>query len=553
MYVPLFFLLLTFFFWACNDGGSAGTISDVDIEIAGIVTDINETPLMGTMLYLYKTASLDTISSDKVDSTRSDSVGAYHFDSLNNGIYHISANYKDSLFGSQRSILIDTMNFEVPPMRLQKPGVIRGRVLFDKSNRRGVLIYIPGTSFTAYTDSSGSFTMTGVAAANNYIVVVETYGHSPVVTYNVSVGEGDTTTLKPMNLTPNLYPMSVKAHYDPKSGAIHLLWDKMIRDDIEGYLLFRKDSSLTAQIPLQMNVKDLIEDTVYIDTLDQLLFSEKSLITFEYQVRGKSKREITPFSDPCFVKAVIERHPTDPKDLFVVSPKKSDTLQGMNTYEVRWNYRGLIEDIRLSFSAGGGTWFDVDSSFENNGSYEWLVPNLSSDSCRLRIMSADSSGIPYYSDLFSIKKTAGNIISNGDFAQGTLHWEHLVFYEKGAKSSYKMVDGEAHITVDVLPKEGYYVRLLQKGISIKKGAIYRVIFEAKASSPRIIGVCLQQGKDPWTIYSQRFITGDTLFRTDTIYMGVDSTEANTALVFDLGVDTGSIYFDNVKMEMVSGQ
>ncbi len=75
-------------------------------------------------------------------------------------------------------------------------------------------------------------------------------------------------------------------------------------------------------------------------------------------------------------------------------------LEGFH-HRIAWETDGWIENVRLEYSAdGGNSWTDIGIIL-NVGYYEWLVPSLNSDQCRIRISDAGDPSIRDISDLFS--------------------------------------------------------------------------------------------------------------------------------------------------------
>ncbi|MBN2035485.1 MAG: carboxypeptidase regulatory-like domain-containing protein [Chitinispirillaceae bacterium] len=102
-----------------------------------------------------------------IDSARTDNNGRYRFASLDEGIYRIVGELVDAgdtLYMSRSTILFtDSRSWkDLGWDTLRLPGSIKGRIRVTGENVQGVICYIPGTSFAAFTDSTGVFRITSV-------------------------------------------------------------------------------------------------------------------------------------------------------------------------------------------------------------------------------------------------------------------------------------------------------------------------------------------------------------------------------------------------------
>ncbi len=89
-------------------------------------------------------------------------------------------------------------------------------------------------------------------------------------------------------------------------------------------------------------------------------------------------------------------------------PAGNETLTGGATYTITWVSAGSQSTVNIQFSSNNGSsWSNVASGVENNGSYLWTVPSVSSDNCLLRI-----------SDTLSSKTTAKTFSVSHDGSSG---------------------------------------------------------------------------------------------------------------------------------------
>jgi hypothetical protein len=92
----------------------------------------------------------------------------------------------------------------------------------------------------------------------------------------------------------------------------------------------------------------------------------------------------------------------------VTSPNGGETLKSGSIYTIRWTTNATnapVAKVRLSYTTNGGSaWNLIDTLTSNLGSYNWNVPNVSSSSCKVRIVLRDAS-----------RHTVGRDMSDGFF------------------------------------------------------------------------------------------------------------------------------------------
>lgn len=544
--------LIALFLLSCSD--RAGSTSEVDIEIAlsGTVTDTAMQGVSDVQLYLYSsgTGSLTDTDTTLIDSTMSDKEGQYQFDSLPGGIYHIHANYADSLFASKRNIIYTEQSLAIDTLELTGPGTIVGSVTFDAINKRGVLIYIPGTSYSAYTDSTGAFTIEKVPADSGYSIVASLYGYSTVEVKNISLKSLETKRIQPVYLTANLYPSGLTVHFDSLSRSVSLQWNRLDRDDITGYLVFRKDSLLTALYPEQLNTQ-LIADTLFTDYLPETLFNQIDTITFEYRIKAQTLNDYTSFSTPAYAQTFIIRNPDDEKTL-ALKPLSQSTFQGHDEYRLNWNYTGLIDSVKVELTVNNGaSWSEITPPIKNRGHHVVKLPNTSAQGlCRFRITALHTPSLYDMSEYFSIEEIERILIKNGDFSAGLQHWTDVQFADNPAEYTITHEDGKVRFDIEKAGDYKYQIRFTQINIPLMEGKKYRLSLDAHASQEFRLWVGLQQTQTPWKQYEIFYFDLDTTESSETVYFNVSITDPESAITLDFGGGTGTVWIDNVSLELV---
>jgi hypothetical protein len=79
----------------------------------------------------------------------------------------------------------------------------------------------------------------------------------------------------------------------------------------------------------------------------------------------------------------------------VTAPNGGESWEAGSLQQVTWSSEGPVGEVRLEYSLDGGlTWSVITPSTDNDGSYDWTVPDNPSDTCLVRIGSSDSDEGP---------------------------------------------------------------------------------------------------------------------------------------------------------------
>ena len=169
--------------------------------------------------------------------------------------------------------------------------------------------------------------------------------------------------------------------------------------------------------------------------------------------------------------------------LLLLSPRGSETYPGDTTISIQWTFAN-IDSVSLEYSPDGGTfWNTIASSLPADlGIYSWKIPNISSKSMLVRVVSnlkggsiiADTS-LLFFTIVPSIVSTPKpkpmlEFLQNPAHDDLALHGgtagERLVYSIVNASgaivaSGETLVDGasESHFPLDFLPSGTYYLRI----------------------------------------------------------------------------------------------
>lgn len=87
----------------------------------------------------------------------------------------------------------------------------------------------------------------------------------------------------------------------------------------------------------------------------------------------------------------------------VTSPAAREMLKSGNTRTITWRTNGTakpVASVKLSYSINGGvSWKAIKTVMDNPGSYDWTVPNGSSDTCKVKVVLRSAGGAIVGSDI----------------------------------------------------------------------------------------------------------------------------------------------------------
>ncbi len=124
-------------------------------------------------------------------------------------------------------------------------------------------------------------------------------------------------------------------------------------------------------------------------------------------------------------KIVVESDAFKLVNLEINSPTSSSNWQARSTHNITWSGSSLINTVTLSYSRDlGNSWVTIAPAVNfSDGSYPWTLPDLTSDSVLVRIVSDANSGISdSMASPFKISDLAvSNISTSTEWQSGTAH------------------------------------------------------------------------------------------------------------------------------------
>lgn len=122
----------------------------------------------------------------------------------------------------------------------------------------------------------------------------------------------------------------------------------------------------------------------------------------------------------------------EPSTITLLEPNGSEIIVGGTIHTISWNTSGTVNNILIEFSVdNGNNWSEVyPPNIGNTGSYDWLVPIVNSEQCKIRLTNTANLNIYDTTDgLFTIYEclldgdlTGDCFININDFAIMASYW-----------------------------------------------------------------------------------------------------------------------------------
>jgi RHS repeat-associated protein len=125
------------------------------------------------------------------------------------------------------------------------------------------------------------------------------------------------------------------------------------------------------------------------------------------RVKGSTDVIIPDTSDAVFT--IVS--PVNPI-LTVNYPNGGETLFIGSIYEITWSSYGTVGEVKIDYSVDNGdNWTGIAASTENNGNYDWLVPDTASETCLVRVSETDDDPVDISDGVFTIAAPSSDYIT----------------------------------------------------------------------------------------------------------------------------------------------
>jgi len=148
---------------------------------------------------------------------------------------------------------------------------------------------------------------------------------------------------------------------------------------------------------------------------------------------------------------------------------------------------------------------------------------------------------------FSITKQLNpNLILNGDFTGGMLHWNTYV--GASAAAIFATSGGQFAASITNGGTQSWHIQLLQPNIKLEKGKTYDLTFSASASSARAIQAGVSQDGGAYQTYFNKQIALTTAFLSySSTFTMTYTTDDKARFYIDLGTSNIGVKLDNIEL------
>jgi hypothetical protein len=146
----------------------------------------------------------------------------------------------------------------------------------------------------------------------------------------------------------------------------------------------------------------------------------------------------------------------------VIQPNGGENIAAGTEYNIKW-FSTKVSDVKIEFTTNSGaSWITITGSTPSSGSYNWDVPNLFSDNCRIKISDVSNPDLYDISDNdFTVTEAMISVISpNGgeNWQTGSTQnilWESTI--AGNIKIEFSTNNGNTwSIAADNIPNDGIY-------------------------------------------------------------------------------------------------
>jgi hypothetical protein len=132
----------------------------------------------------------------------------------------------------------------------------------------------------------------------------------------------------------------------------------------------------------------------------------------------------------------------------VLTPNGGENLVAGSTYDITWDTNGIFENVFIEYSGdNGANWTEIDT-VPNTGLYEWLVPQINSNQCLVRI---SDTGYPVAGD---VSDDVFRIYVCANWLTADLYGDCIVNFKDFSILSNQWLQAPGYPSSDLVPEGG---------------------------------------------------------------------------------------------------
>jgi len=145
-----------------------------------------------------------------------------------------------------------------------------------------------------------------------------------------------------------------------------------------------------------------------------------------------------------------------------------------------------------------------------------------------------------------------NLLVNGDFGSGAAAWSGPN-YVAPAIGSGGVSGGAMTADIATAGSSNWNAQIFQEGIALRKGKTYTLSFADEAVKDFDVDVSIEHSSAPWDSYLRKIVRATPTRSVHAWTFTMDSaTDSTSRVVFNLGLTTGSVKLDDIRLTEGSG-
>lgn len=150
----------------------------------------------------------------------------------------------------------------------------------------------------------------------------------------------------------------------------------------------------------------------------------------------------------------------------ITSPNGAENWMATTTHNITWSSTAATSYVKIEYTTNGTNWNTIVANTYNSGSYSWVIPNISSQNCKIRVTDVNNATVSDMSDAaFTITVATPSITvtsPNGGESwsvgsQHNIYWTSVAI--NNVKIEYSINNGTSWNTVvaSTAASNGYFI------------------------------------------------------------------------------------------------